>query len=229
MLVKPKDASTLIIIKRRKKESLVLMGKRPLESRFMPGVYVFPGGVAEKEDIKACKIFKIKKTQNIKIDNLKAKSYNHALSLMLAAIRETAEETGLYLIKKKATKEIDIFKKETTWQDFIKKSYFPDIDKLFLFGRAITPSKMKIRFHARFFIAFYEDFVGKIKTNGELDNLGWVSLDKAKNKKIADVTEFMLDEIIKLKNDYSKLSSKKNFPMFTWRNNKKWVKWDNNM
>ena len=100
MLVKPKDASTLIIIKREKKESLVLMGRRPPESRFMPGVYVFPGGVAEKEDIQACSIFKIKKTQNIKINNMKARSYNHALSLMLTAIRETAEETGLYLVKK---------------------------------------------------------------------------------------------------------------------------------
>ena len=58
--------------------------------------------------------------------------------------------------------------------------------KLLFFGRAITPSKLKIRFHARFFLAFYEDFIGKIKTNGELENLNWISVNEARNKKIAD-------------------------------------------
>ena len=47
---KPKDASTLIIIRKNKKKTFVLMGQRPMQSRFMPGVYVFPGGVTEKED-----------------------------------------------------------------------------------------------------------------------------------------------------------------------------------
>ena len=46
---KPKDASTLIIIRKNKKKTFVLMGQRPMQSRFMPGVYVFPGGVTEKE------------------------------------------------------------------------------------------------------------------------------------------------------------------------------------
>ena len=88
------------------------------------------------------------------------------------------------------------------------------------------PSKLKIRFHARFFLAFYEDFIGNMKANRELENLDWISLNEAKNKKIADVTEFMLNEIIKLNNNYSKVSKKKVFPMFTWRNNKRWIKWD---
>ena len=97
---------------------------------------------------------------------------------------------------------------------------------MLFFGRAITPSKLKIRFHARFFLAFYEDFVGNMKANRELENLGWISLNEAKNKKIADVTEFMLNEIIKLNNNYSNVSNKKFFPMFTWRKNKRWIKWD---
>ena len=59
-----------------------------------------------------------------------------------------------------------------------------------------------------------------------MENLDWISLHDAKNKKIADVTEFMLDEIIKFNDNYSNLSNKKFFPMFTWRNNKRWIKWD---
>ena len=38
--MKPKDASTLIIVKENNK-TLVLMGLRSFSSRFMPGVYVF--------------------------------------------------------------------------------------------------------------------------------------------------------------------------------------------
>ena len=40
---KPKDASTLIIIRKNKEKTFVLMGQRPMQSKFMPGVYVFPG------------------------------------------------------------------------------------------------------------------------------------------------------------------------------------------
>ena len=97
---------------------------------------------------------------------------------------------------------------------------------MLFFARAITPSTLKIRFHARFFLSFYDDFIGKIKTNGELNNIGWLSLKEAKNKKIADVTEFILDEIIKLNRDFTDIRNKKVFPMFTWRNNKRWIKWD---
>ena len=95
---------------------------------------------------------------------------------------------------------------------------------MLFFGRAITPAKLKIRFHARFFLAFYEDFIGKIKANRELENLDWISLSEAKNNKISDVTEFMLNEN-KLNNNYSNVY-KKVFPMFTWKNNKRWIKWD---
>ncbi|MAH88690.1 MAG: hypothetical protein CMJ06_01365 [Pelagibacterales bacterium] len=223
---KPKDASTLIIIKNVKEKICVLMGQRSMKSKFMPGIFVFPGGVIEKDDSIAFKFFKLKANKAINQKALKSYSNIHSQSLLLAAIRETAEETGLYLAKKKNNLNKSFINSDSTWYDFTEKSYIPSTNKLFFFGRAITPSKLKIRFHARFFLAFYDDFIGKIKTNGELDNIGWLSLKQAKNKKIADVTEFMLDEIIKLNKDFSDISNKKDFPMFTWRNNKRWIKWD---
>ncbi len=224
---KPKDASTLIIIKKEKKETFVLMGQRPLSSRFMPGVYVFPGGVSEKEDYLAYKFFDLSANPHIFHNNIKARSKIHGQSLLLTAIRETAEETGLYLAKKmKYEKKPDSFN-QSTWINFIKKSYLPNNHKLYFFGRAITPSTLKIRFHARFFIAFHEDFLGKVKSNGELNNLGWLRLKDVKSKKIADVTEFMINEVIKLNDNFSNISSKKSFPMFTWRRKKRWIKWEN--
>ena len=224
--IRPKDASTLIIIRKNKKKTFVLMGQRPMQSRFMPGVYVFPGGVTEKEDLQAYKFFKLKPNKKVNKKALKSYSNLHCQSLLLTAIRETAEETGLYLAESDKNPSKPFINGESSWNHFTKKSYVPNIHKLLFFGRAITPSKLKIRFHARFFIAFYEDFVGQMKANRELENLGWITLNEAKNKKIADVTEFMLDEIIKLNNNYSNLSNKKFFPMFTWRKSKRWIKWD---
>ena len=223
---KPKDASTLIIIRKNKKKTFVLMGQRPMQSRFMPGVYVFPGGVTEKEDLQAYKFFKLKPNKKVNKKAIKSYSNLHCQSLLLTAIRETAEETGLYLAEADRSLSKPFINSESSWNHFTEKSYIPSIHKLLFFGRAITPSKLKIRFHARFFLAFYEDFIGNLKANRELENLDWIVLNEAKNKKIADVTEFMLDEIIKLNNNYSNLSNKKFFPMFTWRKNKRWIKWD---
>ena len=223
---KPKDASTLIIIRKNKKKTFVLMGQRPMQSRFMPGVYVFPGGVTEKEDLQAYKFFKLKPNKKVNKKAMKSYSNSHCQSLLLTAIRETAEETGLYLAEAHRNPSKPFIRNESSWNHFTQKSYIPSIHKLLFFGRAITPSKLKIRFHARFFLAFYEDFIGNLKANRELENLDWITLNEAKNKKIADVTEFMLDEIIKLNNNYSNLSNKKFFPMFTWRKNKPWIKWD---
>ena len=91
---KPKDASTLIIIRKNKKKTFVLMGQRPMQSRFMPGVYVFPGGVTEKEDLQAYKFFKLKPNKQVNKKAVKSYSNSHCQSLLLTAIRETAEETG---------------------------------------------------------------------------------------------------------------------------------------
>ena len=201
------------------------MGRRPLTARFMPGVHVFPGGVHEKEDLKFCRIFNLKENKNVNKKKLKTRSIRHTNSILLTAIRETAEETGLYLAKQTKFNTIKNISCGT-WKEFLKKSYVPKVEKLIFFGRAITPSSLKIRFHARFFIAFFEDFLGELKTNGELENLEWLSLQDAKKKNIADVTEFMINEIVKIDYNYSSLLKKKSFPMFTWKNKKRWIKWD---
>ena len=52
-VLKPKPAATLIITKIINKEIYVLMGKRPDDARFAPGMWVFPGGKLDKEDRQA--------------------------------------------------------------------------------------------------------------------------------------------------------------------------------
>ena len=112
----------------------------------------------------------------------------------------------------------------TIWEKFIRKSLVPSIKNLNYFGRAITPTFLKVRFHARFFITRFENCIGKIQGNGELENLGWVEINEAKLLPIADVTEFLINRVIASNVDKSKF--KQLYPMFSRRNNKKWVKWD---
>ncbi len=222
--IKPKDAASVIIIKHYKGKLYTLMGRRPLDSKFMPGVYVFPGGALEKDD------FYIGKHYNLKnnLSNLKNKTYsnNHSIAIQLAAIRETAEETGLFLGKKSNIKNIKRFPKKNIWSEFYNKSLIPDIDKLIFLGRAITPSFMRIRFHARFFIALSDNFEGEIKSNGELEKLDWIDIKKVRSMNIADVTEFMIEQVMKLEGNFKKILKNYKHPMFTWRNKKKWVKWE---
>jgi len=42
--MRPRDAATLILLDRKGKDALVLMGRRHAGHAFMPGKFVFPGG-----------------------------------------------------------------------------------------------------------------------------------------------------------------------------------------
>src|SRR5271154_4086669 len=48
--LKPRDSATLIVIDRSEKTPKVLLGRRHLRHRFMPGKFVFPGGRIEPSD-----------------------------------------------------------------------------------------------------------------------------------------------------------------------------------
>ena len=220
----PRDASSIIIIKRKKNQLYVLMGKRSAKSRFMPSIYVFPGGAVERDDYKVNNIFNL--STNIKKSLLKSRSNKHTVAIMLSAIRETAEECGLFLVSHKMKTKYKKLVLNETWNYFLEKSILPSTHKLFYFGRAITPSYLKTRYHARFFIAQLNDFCGKIRTNGELENIDWIELKKAKLLPIADVTEFLINRIIHLNNFKSLLEKQNKYPMFTRRNKKQWIKWD---
>ena len=49
-VVRPRDASSLIVTWRERQKIFVLMGRRSPTARFMPGVFVFPGGAVSSGD-----------------------------------------------------------------------------------------------------------------------------------------------------------------------------------
>ena len=222
-IIKPRNAASLVLLKEYNNDVKVLLGKRSNKTRFMPGAWVFPGGVLDKNDFKIKKIKYLNK--NIVKKLAVANNTNLANALAIASIRETAEETGLMLGLK--SKNIPIIKNEDENNGIIlmsKAGLAPDLSKLLYLGRAITPTFSPIRFHARFFLADAKDLAGKIKTTNELVEIKWISLKKATKLPMADVTEFMINELLSFNGNISKIKKMlNNRPMFTWKMGKQWI------
>ena len=223
LIVKPRNAASLVLLKNTAKSTKVLLGKRSDKTRFMPGAWVFPGGVLDKNDFKTHKYTQLK--QKIVSRLAVSNNINTANALALAAVRETAEETGLFLGQYR--KNI-IYKNNMEHDNGIKtmqnNNLVPDLTKLSYLGRAITPTFSPIRFHARFFLSDAKYLKGKIRTTKELVEIDWIPLKKALKLPMADVTEFMIEELISFNGDISKINKMlDNRPMFTWKMGKQWI------
>ena len=220
---RPRNAASLVLLKRSGKDVQVLLGKRSDKTRFMPGAWVFPGGVVDKADY----TISINTSLNKNIIKKLAVSNNigTANALAIASIRETVEETGLILGKKSKNVSTVSFEEDNNGIAIMSKlGLEPDLTKLFYLGRAITPTFSPIRFHARFFITDAKHLTGKIKTTNELVEIEWISLKSAKKLPMADVTEFMINELLTFNGDISKIKKMlDNRPMFTWKMGKQWI------
>src|SRR5437763_14349362 len=97
-VLRPKDAATLILIDRTGATPKVLLGKRHHGHKFMPGKFVFPGGGLEAGDKHMTFARSLDPQAEARLlQRVKRPSAAYARALALAAIRETAEETGLLL------------------------------------------------------------------------------------------------------------------------------------
>lgn len=160
--VRPRHAASLILLRRTAGETAVLMGRRPARSRFAPDVFVFPGGAVDRADFDAPAARPLAEACLRRT----AAAPRLAAALASAALRETAEETGLSLPH--------------------------DHGALALAARAITPSNSPVRFHARFFVADAAIARGRAADTPELADLAWRSLDEALRLPLFDVTEAVL-------------------------------------
>jgi len=175
MPVRPRDAASLALIRSRHGHAKVLMGRRARRHRFLPDVYVFPGGGVDRGDHRVAPRTALRP----EVAQLLARSARHARAraLAVAAVRETWEETGLAL---------------GAVEDGVLR---PDLHALDHIVRAITPTASPIRFHARFFVADGDRLEGRLQGNGELLDLGWRPIERCLELPLADITEFVLGEL----------------------------------
>ena len=179
---RPRDAASLLIWRAQAQGLEVLMGRRGSRARFVPGVYVFPGGVLEPRDrMVSARLGAHPFFLSPGLDG----NPSLARALACAAVREVHEETGLQL---RASVQ-------TVADGRTDPGALPDLSALRFLGRAITPTNSRMRFHARFFAAPAASFVGELAGDGELSDLQWVSLDNPARLPMVDVTELMLSEL----------------------------------
>jgi 8-oxo-dGTP pyrophosphatase MutT (NUDIX family) len=195
--VRPRDAATLIILDRKSRRPRVLMGRRHPGHRFMPGMFVFPGGAVEAGDRSMPVSGALHpRSEQALMARVPRASAHRSRALALAAIRETFEETGLML----GTKEHGPPEAPAgAWEAFREHGVFPDLEVLQVVARAITPPRRSKRFDTRFFAAdrtaIADEVEGVVGADSELVEIVWVTIDGAKSLELPAITLAILEEL----------------------------------
>lgn len=182
---RPKDAATLILVRRGPGDPQVLMGQRPGNDQW-PDTFVFPGGRVDSGDSRVAPATPL----SARVEGLLSRACTpaRARALAIAAVRETFEETGLLLGKPAATQSTV----RPPWHSFAERGLAPALDELDYLCRAVTPPYRRKRFNARFFVARAEATQGAPRDSGELRNVAWVSLPSALELPIPQITTAVL-------------------------------------
>jgi 8-oxo-dGTP pyrophosphatase MutT (NUDIX family) len=203
-IVRPRDAASLILLRGERDQLEVLIGRRSMSARFMPGVYVFPGGAIDPRDRVAWR----------------AESGVEALPSRLAraaraAIRETWEEVGVLVGKPSEARLPDDPMSAAIETAYRQHSLTAAMDRLTYVGRAITPSHSFRRFNTRFFLGDGGSVFGEPRASEELEDAGWHRVDQGMLEGFRDVTRFMLARAIALRQGTAVGEA----PLFYWAKN----------
>jgi 8-oxo-dGTP pyrophosphatase MutT (NUDIX family) len=190
--VVPRHAASLVIYEKQGDDILVLMGKRAKAHRFLPNVYVFPGGRVDQADAQLAASAPLPDHVKERLSH----PADMADAVAAAAIRETHEETGLVI------------------GELQSETLVPDFSNLDYIARAITPAVSPIRFNTRFLMIEASHVSGDLAGSGELIDLKWITIRDALKMQLVDVTEFVLHETIKKLSTTQSLSTK--VPLFTY-------------
>ena len=192
--IKPKDAATLIVLRRDRDALRVLMGRRSDAHVFMPGAVVFPGGRVDRGDRFAPALDCLHPDVEAKLAAAVARpNPGRARALALAAIRETFEETGV-LIGKASTRAVP--SRSRGWAPFVGEGIMPTLAPLRLIARAITPPRMSRRFDARFFAVFSEAIGATVEVpDRELQSPAWLTFEEARSHSLPRITRVVLDAL----------------------------------
>jgi 8-oxo-dGTP pyrophosphatase MutT (NUDIX family) len=195
--LKPRDSATLILIDRAGPVPKVLLGRRHLRHRFMPGKFVFPGGRIEPADRRMTALAPLHASHAARLmQRVRRASAAKAAAFALAAVRETYEETGLMLGARSQTL---VKTPPGAWEAFAKAGILPDLRAVHFIARAITPPKRPLRFDSRFFAANVSAVAhradGFVGPDAEFVELIWLPIDQARTLDMPGITAVVLEEL----------------------------------
>ena len=194
----PRDAATLMLIDRSGAKPKVLLGRRHAGHKFMPGKFVFPGGRIEALDRLMPAVSELHpEAQKKLLERVNEKSPDFARAFALAAVRETAEETGLLLgVKRDRPPDTP----GEIWTEFAKANVHPDLGQIHFIARAVTPPRRPRRFDTRFLTAdasaIAHTIEGVVGPDSELVELTWVPIEEATHPDMPTITGIVLEELL---------------------------------
>lgn len=193
--MRPKDAATLILVDSSDGVPRVLLGKRRMDMKFMPGKYVFPGGRVDRIDrtVESHDDLSDSEVRKLLVDMKGTPSPSRARALALAAIRETYEEAGLIIGAPLGSQRPP---SDESWQRFFSLGFAPRLQPVTFFARAITPPGRPRRFDTRFFCADASAIAFRGKPpEEELSDLVWMALEEARGLDLPPITRVILEDL----------------------------------
>jgi 8-oxo-dGTP pyrophosphatase MutT (NUDIX family) len=165
MSAQPVPASTLVLVRPGEAGLLVYLVRRSAESRFLPGTYVFPGGVVEAQDRDPAILKGHVDLDGGEVDSRLGRGLqrDEALAFAVAAVRETFEETGVLLARLGAGGAAATplgppsSRRDGFLVQVVQRPLVLTISRLRPWAHWITPEALAKRFDTRFFVAALPD------------------------------------------------------------------------
>lgn len=167
--IAPRPASTLILTRDSARGLEVFLMQRTHQAVFMPGYFVFPGGVVDALDASASMLSLCSSFADSQASAMRGLEQG-GLAYAIAAVRESFEEVGLLLAQDAEGDYIEIAEPgdveyyaglrerlnagQLTFADvFRSRGLSAAVEKLALFSRWVTPVGLPRRYDTRFFVA----------------------------------------------------------------------------
>jgi 8-oxo-dGTP pyrophosphatase MutT (NUDIX family) len=192
--LRARDAATILLVDRTDPGApKILFGRRNPKLRFLPDKFVFPGGALDRADrAVACDGDLGEDCARRLAAMTRRQSATLGRALALAAVRELAEETGLYV-------GVPGGGANGIWSDFSARGLTPSLAGIRYVARAITPPHAPRRYDTRFFAADAsavavrdENAVGPDR---ELVELAWATPEEARKLDLHQMTAAVLAEL----------------------------------
>ncbi|MGH6882046.1 MAG: NUDIX hydrolase [Hypericibacter sp.] len=194
-LVRPVDAAGIVLLRDGAQGGPeVLMGRRHGKAKFLPDIYVFPGGRVDPQD-RLPSGFEEHLAPGVETALRRAAPRKRPATYLRAAIRETFEETGL-LIGAPGPRPAHR-PQANIWRQFAERGLVPRFEAFDFICRAITPPGSHRRYNSRFFLGDGAAAQGQLAGDGELVDLAWRPVEAMASMNVVDVTEYVLAEAVR--------------------------------
>jgi 8-oxo-dGTP pyrophosphatase MutT (NUDIX family) len=191
-----RDAATILVLRDGDEGPEVFMVRRTSKASFMPNAWVYPGGALDEEDASASAA---RSVEGFDAEAAVAElgeeiAPERALGLYLAGVRETFEESGLLLARRRGeegfvdlTGDAGVARRFSQQRQMLRKGSLSlselaeyerlviPLDRVSYWTRWVTPYVEPKRFDARFFVVRAPENQEPLHDDQETVNSGWTT------------------------------------------------------